>query len=60
MIIIRDKTLVKGDFLIDDKPEVKGNQQPEWEYILYSQPYNQGGTSRRRMTWDNWEEVIRL
>ncbi|MDP4039166.1 MAG: 5'-3'-deoxyribonucleotidase [Candidatus Pacearchaeota archaeon] len=58
MIVSKDKTIVHGDFLIDDKPEVKGVQQPSWEQILYSQPYNSQVNSMKRMTWRNWKSVI--
>lgn len=58
VIISADKTLVKGDFLIDDRPELKGNFTPTWEYILYDQPYNRNMKQWRRLTWENWKEVI--
>ena len=58
VIIAADKTLVKGDFLIDDRPELKGNFKPSWEYILYDQPYNRQATQWRRLTWNNWEKVL--
>ncbi len=41
VILTHDKTLVRGDFLIDDKPEVTGAAEPEWQQILFDQPYNQ-------------------
>ena len=54
VIITSDKTLVRGDFLIDDKPEIKGFHDPEWEHILFDQPYNQDVTDKRRMY--NWSK----
>lgn len=39
-IITRDKTLVKGTWLIDDKPNIHGAVQPDWIHILYDQPHN--------------------
>lgn len=41
VIITTDKTLVHGDFLIDDKPEVTGQHTPSWTHVLFDQPYNQ-------------------
>ena len=58
-IITRDKTLVQGDFLIDDKPRVAGVCKPSWEQIFYDQPYNRAW-SNRRLTWVNYKEVIGL
>ena len=58
LILAPDKTLVRGDILIDDRPEIKGSQTPSWEHVLYDQPYNREIKDRRRLTWANWREVI--
>lgn len=58
IVLTRDKTLVKGDFLIDDKPEISGRDTPEWEHVLYDQPYNRRVSSRKRLTWSNWQAVL--
>jgi 5'-nucleotidase len=58
MIIAADKTLVRGDVLIDDRPYIKGDFTPSWEYILYDQPYNRKNTEFRRLDWSNWREVL--
>ncbi len=50
-IITTDKTLVRGEYLIDDRPEVKGTLLPQWEHVLYDQPYNRT-KDNRRLTWD--------
>jgi len=58
IILTKDKTVIKGDFLIDDKPLISGAQDPpEWEHILYDRPYNKGA-NRRRLTWDNWKDIL--
>ncbi len=57
MILTQDKTLVKADILVDDKPEILGARTPEWEHILYDQPYNRG-LPARRMTWQNWRQIL--
>ena len=49
VIITSDKTVVRGDFLIDDKPEIKGSMEPEWTQILFDQPYNQHVISKPRI-----------
>jgi 5'-nucleotidase len=58
LILAPDKTMVRGDILIDDRPEIKGSQQPLWEHVLYDHLYNQEIEGRRRLTWANWREVI--
>ena len=37
-IITRDKSLVHGDFLIDDKPNIQnaGAHEPSWEHVLFA------------------------
>jgi len=59
VVIAKDKTIIQGDLLIDDKPDVGGIQKPSWEHILYSQPYNKQVTSKRRLTWQNWKSIIK-
>lgn len=57
VIIAKDKTLVHGDVLIDDRPEVTGICQPTWQHVLYDQPYNRLSTAPR-LTWNNWQTVL--
>lgn len=58
IILTKDKTLVRGDYLIDDKPEITGVEDiPSWEHILYDRPYNKQG-NKRRLTWENWKNVL--
>jgi len=58
VILTKDKTIIKGNFLIDDKPSITGAQDPpEWEHILYDRPYNRE-TNKRRITWDNWRNIL--
>lgn len=58
LILTRDKTLVHGDLLIDDKPEINGAIRPRWKHILFDAPYNRHVTDRPRMTWANWRSVL--
>jgi 5'-nucleotidase len=57
MIVTKDKTLVHGDILVDDKPCVTGVRNPDWWHVVFDQPYNRhvGGA---RMTWATWREVL--
>lgn len=58
IILTKDKTLVFGDFLIDDKPEHSGLKQPAWKHVLFDAPYNKQVKARLRITWDNWEKIL--
>lgn len=58
MIITRDKTMIKGHVLVDDKPEIVGACFPEWRHVVYAHNYNLHVTDRPRMTWANWREYV--
>lgn len=59
VVITTDKTLVHGDILIDDKPEVTGVAVPTWEHVLFDQPYNRDVSGRRRLVdWDAWRDLL--
>lgn len=59
-IITADKTIVYGDILIDDKPEIVGkNSEPKWKHVLFEAPYNKHISSPYRMNnWSEWKIVI--
>lgn len=57
VILTKDKTLVKGDILIDDKPEITGAVQPEWEHVVFDQPYNRH-VQGRRINWQDWRQLL--
>ena len=58
IILTKDKTIVKADILIDDKPQITGaEKEPSWEHILYDRPYNRN-VNKRMLTWENWREVL--
>uniref|UniRef100_A0A8D1FDG0 Uncharacterized protein n=1 Tax=Sus scrofa TaxID=9823 RepID=A0A8D1FDG0_PIG len=64
IILTRDKTMVLGDLLIDDKDTIQGQEEtPSWEHILFTCCHNQHlalpPTRRRLLSWsDNWKEII--
>ena len=41
VVLTRDKTTVRADVLIDDKPDIVGSQHPTWVQLVFDQPYNQ-------------------
>lgn len=58
IIVTRDKTLVHGNVLIDDKPNVTGAMRPSWEHVVYDMPFNRNVNGKRRLTWANWREML--
>jgi len=59
VILTKDKTLVRGDILIDDKPSIAGRMEPTWRHILFDAPYNRTVTHLPRLSqWANWREVL--
>jgi len=61
IVIAKDKTVVHGHILIDDRPYVQGSHDPSWEHILFDQPYNRSVAKRRITSWcgGEWEELIK-
>jgi 5'-nucleotidase len=58
IIMTRDKTLIHGDILIDDKPKITGVIEPSFTHILFDQPYNRNENKPRITQWKDWKEVI--
>lgn len=58
IVMTKDKTIVTADVLIDDKPTIEGAAKPDWEHIIYDQPYNKTETTRKRLTWQNWKTTL--
>lgn len=60
-VITGDKTLVSGDILIDDKPTVTGVAAPDWEHIIFEQPYNLNVARKRRIkSWLDWKTIMEV
>lgn len=57
LIVTKDKTLVHGNLLVDDKPEVCGVRAPDWRQVIFDQPYNRG-VSGARMDWSIWRQIL--
>lgn len=60
IIMTKDKTIVKGDYLIDDRPNIKGLFQPEWKHLLFERIFNQHIKNVEKINWDNWKSVLSL
>ncbi|KAI1886483.1 hypothetical protein AGOR_G00196210 [Albula goreensis] len=63
-ILTRDKTVVSGDILIDDKPDILGAEpSPTWEHVLFTACHNKhlqpGPAQRRLLSWDDdWRGLL--
>ena len=59
-VITGDKTVVLGDILIDDKPEITGSMAPLWEHVYFTQPYNiiMDNSLRRINDWTEWRTLL--
>jgi len=59
IILTSDKTFVRGDVLIDDKPKITGAHHPTWQQLLFSAPYNTKLAPRARLdTWTDAAHVV--
>ena len=59
LILTRDKTTVRGDFLIDDKTKITGTLTPEWKQVVFDQSYNKSLTDLPRLSkWSDWKDVL--
>ena len=58
LVIGKDRTMLRGDVLIDDRPKYEGAYHPTWEHVIYDQPYNRDVVGKRRLSWENWKTVL--
>lgn len=49
LIFAPDKSMVKGDILLDDATKPEWAEIADWNPVMFSQPYNGPGTQ-----WENW------
>jgi len=49
--LTHDKAAVRGDILIDDRPDIPGAEHTEWVQVLFDQPYNQHVDTFRILDW---------
>ncbi|HET8685151.1 MAG TPA: hypothetical protein VFM18_00645 [Methanosarcina sp.] len=56
MILTRDKTLVRGHVLIDDKPDIKGATSPTWQQLLFDCNWNRD-SDLPRFKWSDWPQL---
>ncbi len=58
LVITSDKTIVDGDYLIDDRPKVEGIRKPRWQHIVFTQSYNLSVPEPRINNWSEWRQVL--
>jgi 5'-nucleotidase len=55
MILTCDKTVIKGDILIDDKHFISGaEKRPSWKHILFTSCHNRSVPLKGRKRLDGW------
>ncbi len=59
-ICTKDKTLIRGDILIDDRVEVEGELAPLWKHVLFTLPYNAHLEYHLRLQqdWSNLQNLL--
>jgi len=59
LILAKDKTMIRGDILIDDKIHIKGTLEPTWQHILFTKKFNSGVANQKRIDWlSDWQQVL--
>lgn len=58
LILCHEKWMVRGDVLIDDRPDIPNADLAPWQQILFSQPYNVDSKLPRINNWSEWERVF--
>lgn len=58
IIFARDKTMVRGDILIDDKPVITGSLKPSFTHVLFDWAYNKDQDKPRIKEWKDWRQVV--
>jgi 5'-nucleotidase len=57
MLLTKDKTLIRGDIMIDDSIP-KGVMDPLWDFVVFDRPHNQKIVGKRLYRWKDWRNVI--
>uniref|UniRef100_A0A8C6XWD4 5',3'-nucleotidase, mitochondrial n=1 Tax=Naja naja TaxID=35670 RepID=A0A8C6XWD4_NAJNA len=64
VILTRDKTIVSGHVLIDDRPDIIGVERtPTWEHVLFTACHNKHlqlpASCHRLHSWaDDWKAIL--
>lgn len=54
LVLTNDKTIVHGDYLIDDKPTITGSMDPKWTHVVFGEySYNRNSPAELRIpAWE--------
>ncbi|UDL15973.1 5'-nucleotidase [Microbacterium phage Pumpernickel] len=58
LILAKDKTVVSGDILFDDKEPIPHKERADWTQVYIDQPYNKSATGFRLYNWSDWKSVV--
>lgn len=58
IVLTADKTVVHGDWLVDDKVDITGSHPPSWRHALFDSPHNRRFAHPHRIDWRNWRNVL--
>lgn len=60
LVLAKDKTIISGDILWDDKEPIENRERADWTQVYYTQPYNHFAPGPRINSWDpeEWKGVI--
>lgn len=61
IVVTRDKTVVGGRVLIDDKPKISGclsEEERDWVHVIFEQSYNVGVGGVRMRGWAEYKHVL--
>lgn len=58
LILTNDKTLIKADYLIDDKFPITGIHEPIWNHIIYNRSHNSQKGNYEKIRVESWEDVL--
>lgn len=60
-ILTDDKTMIRGDVLIDDRPLIEGVDTPTWRHLCFGEyGYSESTTSARVRNWAKAATVVML
>ncbi len=60
LVLTYDKTLIRCDYLIDDKPQILGSHQPVFKHYVFDRnyPYNAHLPEEVKVNWENFKKIF--